>query len=493
MLKARLLSGWAANSLVLIMLLGCTMAAFAAAEATDAEKAIERMRLIGNVQDKLDDISQHFREFDADKDADAIDKISDRLGEIEGLIKDLGAIYQKDKNAKALVEDYPDVISDFRESLGQIKLARANQFKVDPIAEICEEEEDDLRDAVNKLLAKEDPSESDEIEDLAEDTEDKVSKLMKDSASLVVTVDRLLRQAKAFNYRKNNWSRVDAALDASADKIIAYQKTALQKAEQGCKDLLLGDAQDFVEDAIQELADLDQVADQRSEDFADLRKQIDTYLKEVNKIKKADETMLAELIKAICGSDIERNGDTADKLADSITSKAQRKLKPSIDYIILRQREYIEALRPYLQAGSGSPQFKQAGYYRGLLRKNQGTVDKLEESVVHGANNPRIRAASEHGKDMHERMGRDSKYSCDAVEVVAGRGRADCVSIDIRKHKSCVVWEFKPSTYSNSKAMSQARAYIPYVNKKYENNPDAAGCFPKGFEAKVASYPACRN
>lgn len=478
------ISGWAIHFLVLIMLLGGTTAAI-------ADNATERMGLIDDVQDKLGDINQHFREFDGDKDADAIDKISDRLDEIEDLIKELDAIYENDRNAKALVEDYPDAISDLRESLGQIKLARANQYKVDPIAEVCAEEEDDLRDAVEKLLDKQDPSEADDIEDLAEDTEDKVSKLMKDAASLVVTVDKVLRQAKSFNYRKNNWSGVKSALDTSANGIIAYQKAALDEAEQGCEDLLLGDAQDFVQDALQQLDDLDQAADQRSEDFADLRKRIDTYLKEVNTIKKADETMLAELITAICGDDIERDGGAADKLAKSITSKAQRKLEPSVDYIILRQREYIEALRPYLQ--SGSPQIKQAGYYRGLLRKNAEIIEKLEESVVHGANNPRIRAASEHGKDMHERMGRDSKYSCDAVEVVAGRGRADCVSIDIRKHKSCVVWEFKPSTYSSSKAMSQARAYIPYINKKYENNSDAAACFPKGFEARVASYPACKN
>lgn len=478
----KIISGWAISSLVVIVLLAGTSAA-------NADNATVRMGLIADVQDKLDDINQHFREFDGDKDADAINKISDRLDEIEGLIEELDAIYENDRNAKPLVEDYPGKIRDFRESLGQLKLARANQFKVDPIAEVCEEEEDDLRDAVNKLLGEQDPSQSDDIEDLAEDTEDKVSKLMTDAAGLVVTVDKLLRQAKSFNYRKDNWSDVKAALDTSADKIVAYQKAALNKAEQGCEDLLLGDAQDFVQDALQELADLDQAADQRSEDFADLRKRIDTYLKEVVKIKEADLTMYTELFEAICGEDIERDGDAADKLADSIISKAQRKLEPSIDYIVLRQREYVDALKPYLV--SGSPQRSQAGRYMGLLRKNEGTVEKLKESVVHGANNPKIRAASEYGKDKHKRMQGDSRYSCDGVEVPAGRGKADCVSFDTRKHKTCVVIEFKPDTYSKSKAMSQARGYIPYVNKKYENDPDAAHCYPDGFEPKVVTYPAC--
>ena len=474
--------GWVVNCLILMLLLS-------AASISVADNATERMLLINDVQDKLDDINGHFREFDSDENDDAIDKISDRLDEIVGLIKELDKIYENDGNATALVKDYPKKIAELRKSLSYLKLARANQFKVDPIAEICSDEEDDLRDAIDKLMAKQYPSQSDEIEDLAEDTENKISKLIKDAASLVVTVDKLLRQAKAFNYRKNNWAGVDAALDKSADKIIKYQKDALNRAEQGCDDLLLGDAQDFIEDALQELADLDQVADQRNDDFVELRKRINTYFKEVNKIKAADETMLDQLITAICGEDIERDGDAADKLADSITSKAQRKLKPSIDYIILRQREYMAAVRPFMKAGA--PQKGQAIRYKILLEKNEKIVDKLKQSVVHGGNNPKIRAASAWGIKQHKDMGKNSRYACDAVEVVAGRGRADCVSIDKKKHNDCVVFEFKPSSHSHSKAMSQARAYIPYLNKKYRSKSNAAHCFPKGFVAKVADYKAC--
>lgn len=457
--------------------------------AAFADNAKDRMELIDETEDKLDEINGLLREFDGDRDADAIGKIEDRLDEIEGLIEVLEPIYENDRNATALVKDYPGKIRDFRQSLGYLKLARENQFKVDPIAELCEDEEEDLRAGIERLLAKEDPSQADEIEDLAEDTEDKISGLVKDAANLVTTVDKLLRQAKSFNYRYKGWSNVSTALHSSANKIIAHQATALSSAERGCEDLLLGEAQDEVQDALEQLADLDQAAAQTADDFNDLRGRIDTYLDEVNKIKRADETMLDQLITAICGSDIERDGDTADKLADSITAKAQRKLQPSIDYIVSRQRDLNAELGPYLRGDS--PHRSMAGRYKGLLRTNEGTVESLKESVVQGANNPKIRAASRHGQEQHKRMGGQSTYRCDKTEVVAGRGRADCVSID--KSVGCVVWEFKPSTYSQSKAMSQAKAYIPYINKQYKDNPDAAHCFPKGFEAKVASYKACGN
>jgi hypothetical protein len=454
-----------------------------------ADNASVRMEIIDEAEDKLADINTLLRSFDQDKDASLINKIDDKLEEIEGLIDAIQPIYEKDKNAKALIEEYPKKITDFRLALNYLKLAREKQFEIDPLVKICEDEEDDLSNAINKLLKKQDASLSDEIEDLAEDTEKKISKLTTNASKLVVLVGKLVRQAKVFSYRRNNWSNVTTALQTSADKIRTYQESSLNKLERGCEDLLLGDAQDQVKDALQQLADLDQVAEQRNEDFTDLRKRIDTYLKEVNKIKRADETMLDQLITAICGADIERNGDQADKLAKSITAKAQRKLKPSIDYIVLRQRDYSNELKPFLR--NGSAQQSQAKRYMGLLHNNKKVIDKLKKSVVEGGNNPKIRAASIHGQKQHERMGKDSKYKCDAVEVVAGRGRADCVSID--KSKGCIVWEFKPSSYSKSKAMSQAKSYIPYINKKYKTNPKAAHCFPKGFSADVADYKACGN
>lgn len=479
------LSGWKPlfARLVILVLVA------AAGTAVFADNAKQRMELIDETEDKLDEINGLLREFDGDKDADAIGKIEDRLDEIEGLIEVLEPIYENDRNATALVQDYPGKIRAFRQSLGYLKLARENQFKVDPIAELCEDEEEDLRDGIERLLAKEDPSQADEIEDLAEDTEDKISRLVEDAAKLVTTVDKLLRQAKSFNYRYKGWSNVTTALHSSANKIVAHQAKALSSAERGCEDLLLGEAQDEVQDALQQLADLDQAAEQTADDFSDLRKRIDTYLDEVKKIKRADETMLDQLITAICGSDIERDGDTADKLAESIVAKAERKLKPSIDYIVARQRDFNAELSPYLRGDS--PHRSMAVRYKVLLRDNERTVESLKKSVVQGANNPKIRASSKHGIEQHKRMGQQSKYRCDKTEVVAGRGRADCVSID--KNVGCVVWEFKPSTYSQSKALSQAKGYIPYINKAYKDNPDAAHCFPKGFEAKVDSYKACGN
>ncbi len=220
------------------------------------------------------------------------------------------------------------------------------------------------------------------------------------------------------------------------------------------------------------------------EQFDDIKKRINKFIGETNRVKRADLDLLEDLIPAICGSDIERDGDKADRAADRIINKAQRKLKPSIDYIQLRQSELQTELKRFLK--SGSPFRSNGGRYMGMLRKNGKIIDKLEESVVQGANNPRIRAASVNGQRKHVEMGKKRKYRCSAVEVKAGNGRADCVSFE-----QCKVWEFKPSTYSSSKAMSQARGYIPYINRKYARTAAAAKCYPDGFEADVASYRAC--
>ena len=106
-----------------------------------------------------------------------------------------------------------------------------------------------------------------------------------------------------------------------------------------------------------------------------------------------------------------------------------------------------------------------------------------------GANNPTIRARMEYGKEKHKEM----QAGCHESEVVLSSGRPDCIMFD---ENDCAVIEFKPDTYSESDARSQAAGYIEDVRAKFKDDDRAKKCKHNDdgpiFEARAKLYPACR-
>lgn len=119
------------------------------------------------------------------------------------------------------------------------------------------------------------------------------------------------------------------------------------------------------------------------------------------------------------------------------------------------------------------------------------TLTNLKEGVMNGSSNPRIRAAMEYGKEKHIY----NQRICEEKEVSLSSGRPDCISF---QRDSCVVWEFKPDTYSESEAKSQAERYLRDVQDKFKDDPRALENCKKDsdgkpiFEARGVTYPACR-
>ena len=63
-----------------------------------------------------------------------------------------------------------------------------------------------------------------------------------------------------------------------------------------------------------------------------------------------------------------------------------------------------------------------------MMEKTQSdsrSLDNVKQGTMNGANNPRIRAKMDYGKEMHVR--KQSDYRCDEKEVVLSSGRPDCI------------------------------------------------------------------
>jgi len=247
-------------------------------------------------------------------------------------------------------------------------------------------------------------------------------------------------------------------------------------------------------------------------------RRIASYLERSKRLREMDKTELDGLITQICRLDIARNDDEADRLAKSLTDKIVENVRREFDSLddeaddvigdeaedILNDakslRNTTDDLLSYDEVKSETQElleemsdqiddFTEDAYQK--FSEDYRTLSNLKDGLIQGSNNPRIRAAIEYGKEKH----RYNQQICEEKELVLSSGRLDCVSFN---KDACVVWEFKPDTYSESDAKSQAKRYLRDVQDKFKDDSRAlANCKKDSdgkpiFEARGVTYPACR-
>lgn len=245
---------------------------------------------------------------------------------------------------------------------------------------------------------------------------------------------------------------------------------------------------------------------------------VERYLEKSRKLREMDKTEISALIDQICRLDIARNDDEADRLAksmrDKVVSNVQREfdnLNSEADRLFGNEVERVlndsKGLRDNTKGLTSYPETKSDT--ETLLRTMSEQIDSftvrvyekfsadyrtlsnLKQGVINGSNNPRIRAAMEYGKEKHIY----NQRICEEKELSLSSGRPDCVSF---QKDSCIVWEFKPNTYSESEAKSQAEKYLRDVQEKFKDDRRAIENCKKDssgkpiFEARGVTYPACR-
>ncbi len=257
--------------------------------------------------------------------------------------------------------------------------------------------------------------------------------------------------------------------------------------------------------------------------FEDLKRQYDDrksdgdkYLEHSKGLRAFDKEELDKLIKAMCGQDVERDDDAADRINkdlkdktvdnvnrkwneiedewEALTDKTEAlliafedvrkavKYIPDDESIKAARAELLEQIEKYVDA---------SGKLHGNLNDDFKSLSNVKEGTMNGANNPRIRAALDHGKKKHIEM--QSYYSCHEKEVVLSSGRPDCILFN---QDDCKVIEFKPDTYSTGQAEDEAELYISDVVQKFKDDSRASVCKKNSdnlpiFTAQGQLYPAC--
>ncbi len=250
----------------------------------------------------------------------------------------------------------------------------------------------------------------------------------------------------------------------------------------------------------------------------DAANNVERYLEKSRKVREMDKSELAALISQICRLDIARNDDEADRIAkslrdktvdnvrrefDNLNSEADRLMGNEVERVIndaKSLRDNTKGLTSYPEVKSDTEallramsdridSFTSRVYER--FSSDYRTLSNLKEGVINGSNNPRIRAAMEYGKEKHQY----NQRICEEKELSLSSGRPDCVSF---QKDSCAVWEFKPDTYSESEARSQAERYVRDVQDRFRDDRRALENCKKDssgrpiFEARGVTYPACR-
>lgn len=221
-------------------------------------------------------------------------------------------------------------------------------------------------------------------------------------------------------------------------------------------------------------------------DFDSARSGLTEYLEDSRDIRSLDLAQLEQLIIAICGSDIERNGDTAWELADDMTEKAQDTVEDEWDDLVKEHDEIeddledllndIKSLRDNVKSLPEDDDIKadraalldelgklleSADRAMTQLQDDYKAAANVKNGVMQGASNPRIRAAMEYGKLKHEEMQR----GCHAAEVVLSSGRPDCIMFN---KDDCQIIEFKPDSVGESAARDQASRYVSDVQNEFK-------------------------
>lgn len=249
------------------------------------------------------------------------------------------------------------------------------------------------------------------------------------------------------------------------------------------------------------------------------------------RLRKFDTDELNQLIVLICGQDHERDGDEADRLSQdmggrvvaAVRGRKDEYVKSADDsqarlesiYRALRDlhtdsetalKEYevatavdknlLSPLREMIKAIAELREKDRAKLFGMVSADRQAFLNASDELLL-GQSHPRVAASNRYGRAKHRDLQRDSTFKCAEKEFPAGGGFADCVS-----HEQCTVRDFKPSSWTEAQAQTQAQNYVDGVNRAFSRE-SAAGkpweaCWKsdgptrgRGYEAKGYLYSKC--
>ena len=276
-------------------------------------------------------------------------------------------------------------------------------------------------------------------------------------------------------------------------------------------------------DEASDLEDLVEAGSEFNGDQQVLDRSIQEYVEGSRRLRAQSDEDIARLITAICATDLEPEENYGSDIAQQMAAEASSRfrdvygpLEDDAEELLADIDEFLKDMKSTREryrslADSSEVGAKAKTVLEDISLKIDASTKRYEEvqrdlrsaanvaeSVMLGANNPKIRAAMDYGKTKHKDM--QSSLSCDDKEVVLPSGkRADCVKFDAQ---SCVVIEIKPDSSDMNRADDQVRGYAEELKRFYAGSDSKSTLAQERcekdsngdmmFKRRIETYSACK-
>ncbi len=441
--------------------------------AADDEQ--DRIAIRKKIDERLQNTASTLKDIDS-RSGDAASEIQDaqrKVEEILGLLEELKRVQGYDRDAKDIVDHWPGQAHSLASAIDALKKLKAGQNYLDPDAKACQDEVSIRKAFLSERTStdgRKNVNGADEIRKQAAESQKKWQAKKDDADQFGRTLEGYKQTAADFSFGDGEWSRVvDSLRSSAANTLASYNNRRAQIYDNGdCRSLQLGISAPEVDQALRTLGENRGTINAR---YKKVREEFLAFKIEAADFRATPELTAKQIQDAIC------NDEDWETKVPRISDDKISELRSKWDSLQSHRDQMLNELDQLINDSKDQslPAFKRR------VVEYLNPLGPIVDNEMRGANNPKVQAYIQVGKDQHKSM----QSSCDVAEAELANGkRLDCV-------KSCKVIEFKPNNSGAvSKGTEQVLEYKEQLEKMYEARRLSGNSM---FTGKFAPLQNCQD
>lgn len=391
----------------------------------------------------------------------------------------------EDDKARRISDAWPDKVKELRRAIEALKLGKAQQNVIDRAQEVCKNAEGELQALTQKRLADPDDAEAGvkAISERAERLGSEFRGRLEAADRKREELDRHASEAMRFDFTEGKWGPVRERVHAAARGILGYFGERLATAKSECGRLAMGVQHPLVVDTLKKLGDTRSSAQRTYDRVKAEYEQWKSDRKDLRPGGRFRQENVDKIRLAICDGDEEQLEDRAKNAADRAAAAIQERKSA----LLARLQKLIDEFK----AAETNKDSVVGDLARKLLRNMRDSFKRLDgaavNTVLRGANNPKLNSRIQLGLRKHKEMQADSGR-CTYAEVKVPGGSIDCVKVSSGR---CEVIEIKPNNEAaRAKGRQQLERYKASLEEMHRggNLPEQVKPCIVGGKLSIAEY-----
>ncbi|HWO17601.1 MAG TPA: hypothetical protein VNO30_02455 [Kofleriaceae bacterium] len=439
-------------------------------------------------EERLKRAESAIKDLASDSSANQLGDARDAVSEIERLVREVDAVKGSDRKANQIASQWPEYVRSFAPAATALQGLKAAQFQLDGVPAKCETSTRDLAAQLKKFIDDKDPDGLTEGPKLAEEAGEKYTRALAAMESARPTLRELVTAAVSFDPRDDRWNPLKRQVKEAADRMYEHWDKATRAVHDKCDGLAKGRRNPDIERFLTALGGTTQ------SELKDLQDQVAAWERDARDIYVLDCKDMQELWDAWCSVEIEPNEDpeigvVAQKAAEIIDRESRR-----IDGVLARIGPLKETAR---KLGAKAKYRDAVAEMTREIEKHQGRLEKLKRKngEWRGNNHPASQFTKTYGQQAHDKLA--SQYRCNVYDQSGypglGKGRPDCVVVNVGSSNACWIYEFKPQGYNGHDPLPAYKKSVSdyYTEMMRKNETPASNLGGAAFQALVEAH--CRE